>query len=185
MRERTWEILGYALRDYIKTGESITSDRLYRLYDFGIKPAMIRWELNDLSDAGYLMQTHHSGGRSPTDKGYKYLAESLINNLDCDVSRLLRERASELINFLNYNREKRFIEEFSRYLNAFGVSYEPEASEIYESGLSNLFDGLENISRQELIQIARDLDKLPDRLQAVSEEWFLDDVWPKDRKSGV
>lgn len=52
MRERTKEILEAGVRQFIKTGLPITSERLFEEYDFGIKPAMIRCELNALDEEG-------------------------------------------------------------------------------------------------------------------------------------
>ena len=77
LKERTLDILEASVRDFIETGNPVTSERLYRKYDFGIKPAMIRWELHDLAKQNYLCQNHPSGGRIPSDKAYKFFVEEI------------------------------------------------------------------------------------------------------------
>ncbi len=76
--DRTAEILNAAIGEFIKTGEPVSSSWLYEYYDFGIKPAMIRLELEKLSDEGYLEQPHHSAGRVPSDMGYEFFANRIL-----------------------------------------------------------------------------------------------------------
>src|SRR5580700_8422643 len=74
MNERTSQILEAAIQEFIDSGEPVSSGRLYEQYDFGIKPAMIRLELDALEEEGYLQQPYHSAGRIPTDRGYEFYA---------------------------------------------------------------------------------------------------------------
>src|SRR5271154_4818296 len=74
MNDRTSQILEAAIQEFIHTGEPVSSGWLYKQYDFGIKPAMIRLELGSLEDGGYLEQPYHSAGRVPTDTGYEFYA---------------------------------------------------------------------------------------------------------------
>jgi len=179
VNDRTLNILETALRDYIKTGAPITSEHLYRFYDFGIKPAMIRWELNDLSDAGYLIQTHHSGGRLPTDKAYRYFTNKLLEEKAPTRGERLENRALEFMEYLAEDNEGRFVEEISRYLNSFSVGYELGARDGYESGLTSLFERLQVESREDLLEVVRDLERLPHRFEKLRDEWFSDNLWPK------
>ena len=50
MNERTQSILYTSVHDFIREGRPITSEYLFEEYDFGIKPAMIRWELSYLNE---------------------------------------------------------------------------------------------------------------------------------------
>ena len=178
--DRKIRILDTALKDYIKTGAPITSERLYCEYDFGIKPAMIRLELNDLSEAGYLVQMHHSGGRLPTDKAYRYFASRFLEDIDFPSrSQYASTRVSTLLNWLKNDEEERFIEEVAKYLNSFGLGYALQDSITYESGLAALFEQLQTTSRNDLLGVVRDLEKLRERVYEVSEEWFEDTLWPK------
>ena len=81
MNERTAQILEAAIQGFINTGEPVSSGWLFDHYDFGIKPAMIRLELDKLEDDGYLEQPHHSAGRVPTDVGYEFFAKQLLSTV--------------------------------------------------------------------------------------------------------
>ena len=78
MDERSARILEAAIQGYITTGEPVSSGWLFDHYDFGIKPAMIRLELDSLEEDGYLAQPYHSAGRMPTDLGYEFFARRAL-----------------------------------------------------------------------------------------------------------
>ena len=48
MTERTEQILEAAIQEFIAAGEPVSSGLLFQKYEFGIKPAMIRLELDAL-----------------------------------------------------------------------------------------------------------------------------------------
>ena len=78
MNDRASQILEAVIQEFIDTGEPVSSGSLYNKYDFGIKPAMIRLELDALEDGGYLEQPYHSAGRIPTDTGYEFYAKRAL-----------------------------------------------------------------------------------------------------------
>src|ERR1700704_5605024 len=69
-RER--EILTAIVETFISTGEPVGSRTLARSNREGLSPASIRNVMADLSDAGFLEQTHTSSGRVPTTEAYRY-----------------------------------------------------------------------------------------------------------------
>ena len=75
---RQTEILNNIVREYIDLAQPVPSQLLARKYDFGIKPAMVRIELQKLTDKGFLYQPHTSAGRVPTDKGYRFFVDRLL-----------------------------------------------------------------------------------------------------------
>ena len=78
LTERGEQILQAVIQGFIDTKEPISSGWLYDQYDFGIKPAMIRLELDALENDGYLEQPHHSAGRVPTDEGYELFVRHIL-----------------------------------------------------------------------------------------------------------
>lgn len=78
MTERKRMILKAIVNEYILTAEPVGSRTLARRYDFGVSPATIRNEMADLEEANYLEQPHRSAGRIPTDKGYRFYVDSLM-----------------------------------------------------------------------------------------------------------
>jgi heat-inducible transcriptional repressor len=73
-------VLKLIVEEYIKSAEPVGSRTLSKLLDFS--PATIRNEMADLEDLGFLEKTHTSSGRVPSDTGYHYYIEKLINDDD-------------------------------------------------------------------------------------------------------
>ncbi len=146
MKERTQAILDASLRDFIKYGAPITSERLYEHYDFGIKPAMIRHELGVLSEEGYFYQTHPSGGRIPTNKAYRFFVASLLKEDIARTSHAMEQMIEEWQN----NPYASLVKEVARTLNVCAVGAVIGEGEIYESGLESLLTRLEIEEKQEL-----------------------------------
>ena len=71
-------VLQLIVEEYIKTAEPIGSRTLSKLLDFS--PATIRNEMADLEDLGYIEKTHTSSGRVPSDKGYHYYIERILQD---------------------------------------------------------------------------------------------------------
>src|SRR5258706_4329166 len=74
-RER--EVLTAIVETFISTGEPVGSRTLARSSREGLSPATIRNVMADLSDAGFLEQTHSSSGRIPTPDAYRYYVEQI------------------------------------------------------------------------------------------------------------
>lgn len=163
MEERTKSILEAGLRDYIKTGEPITSERLYRLYDFGIKPAMIRRELNDLSDAGYLSQPHPSAGRLPTDKAYRFFIEKLLGDEENKTQRN-SDKFQKLSRSLDRGDIESFVEELSSQLKCLSIGYDAKENDFWQSGLETLLAHLDFETKADLLEVVKDFELLPERL---------------------
>jgi heat-inducible transcriptional repressor len=78
MDERKLKILEAIIRDYILTGEPVGSRTIAKRYDLGISSATIRNEMADLEEMGYLEHLHTSSGRIPSDMGYRFYVDKLM-----------------------------------------------------------------------------------------------------------
>jgi heat-inducible transcriptional repressor len=78
LTERRRAILKVVVQEYVKTAQPVSSGRIETIYGLGISTATIRNELATLEEMGYLAQPHTSGGRVPTDRGYRYYVEGLM-----------------------------------------------------------------------------------------------------------
>ena len=76
--ERESAILRALVYEYIITGKPVGSRSFVQKYQFSISPATMRNVMSDLEVLGYLNQPHTSAGRIPTDKGYRYYVDSLL-----------------------------------------------------------------------------------------------------------
>jgi len=78
LTERQRAILKLIVQEYVATGRAVGSKTLTERYRVGVSSATIRNEMADLEHAGFLQQQHTSGGRIPTDRGYRYYVHRLM-----------------------------------------------------------------------------------------------------------
>ncbi|MBP7605351.1 MAG: heat-inducible transcription repressor HrcA [Spirochaetes bacterium] len=82
LNDREAAILGALVYEYITTGKPVGSRSFVHKYSFTLSPATMRNVMFDLEMMGYLMQPHTSAGRVPTDKGYRYYVDSLLDTYE-------------------------------------------------------------------------------------------------------
>lgn len=75
-RERM--VLEAVIRTYVDTAEPAGSRTVARRYDLGVSAATIRNTMADLEDEGYLTHPHTSAGRVPTDQGYRFFVDRVV-----------------------------------------------------------------------------------------------------------
>lgn len=78
LTERYDRILDAIVSSYICSAEPVGSRTLSRNTAFNLSPATIRNVMADLEDLGLLCQPHTSAGRIPTDKGFRYYVDHLM-----------------------------------------------------------------------------------------------------------
>lgn len=71
-------ILKAVVNDYVRTAEPVGSQVLVTRYQIGVKSATVRNEMAELSELGYLRQPHTSAGRIPSDLGYRFYVDRLM-----------------------------------------------------------------------------------------------------------
>lgn len=82
LSERKQEILRSVVINYVKTAEPVGSRTVARIYRMGLSSATIRNEMADLEELGYLAQPHTSAGRIPSQLGYRYYVDNLMDSGD-------------------------------------------------------------------------------------------------------
>ncbi|MGB9769956.1 MULTISPECIES: heat-inducible transcriptional repressor HrcA [Caldisericum] len=76
--KRKSEVLKEVVKEYIETGEPVSSERVARNVNFPISPATVRNYMAELDEMGFLTQVHASSGRIPTTKGFRYFVEESL-----------------------------------------------------------------------------------------------------------
>jgi heat-inducible transcriptional repressor len=74
---------------YVETGEAVGSRALSKALPNPLSPATIRNVMSDLEDLGILCSEHSSSGRKPTENGWRFFVNSLIET--ADLSELEKE----------------------------------------------------------------------------------------------
>ena len=78
LNERSRKILEAIIEDYIDSAEPVGSRAVTRRHAMALSPATVRNVMADLEEMGYLASPHTSAGRIPTDKGYRFYVDTLL-----------------------------------------------------------------------------------------------------------
>lgn len=107
-QDRKEKILNWVVYNYVSTGRPVSSEAIAEEGKFNVSSATIRNILKELEETGYLHQPHTSGGRVPSDKGYRsyvdnifrlqHLAAAEKNRLETEYDR----RVEQLDGFLKH-----------------------------------------------------------------------------------
>lgn len=78
--ERRQLILKLVVQEFVESATAVASETLVRKYNLPISSATVRNELAILEELGYLTHLHTSAGRVPTDVGYRFFVENLMDS---------------------------------------------------------------------------------------------------------
>lgn len=95
-------VLRQAINKYIQEAVPVASDDLSS--DFDLSSATIRNIFAELEESGYLRHPYTSGGRIPTNKGYRYYVDFLLSQIQ-----LLDEEKDHIVK--EYHREMKRLED--------------------------------------------------------------------------
>lgn len=73
-------ILRSIIEEYIYSANPVGSRYISKNSDVKLSPASVRNVMSDLEDLNFLTHNHTSGGRVPTDKGYRYFVNELMES---------------------------------------------------------------------------------------------------------
>lgn len=86
--DRKMKILQTIIKTYLETGEPVGSRTISKYADLNLSSATIRNEMADLEDLGYIIQPHTSAGRIPSDKGYRWYVDMLMEEKEQEVTEI-------------------------------------------------------------------------------------------------
>ena len=75
-------LLRGVVEEYVATGQPVGSRTLVQRARLNVSPSTVRSELAELEAFGLLTHPHTSAGRVPTDRGYRYYADRLLEQLE-------------------------------------------------------------------------------------------------------
>lgn len=78
-QDRKEKILNWVVYNYVSTGRPVSSELIAEEGRFNVSSATIRNILKELEETGFLFQAHTSGGRIPSDKGYRSYVDNVLN----------------------------------------------------------------------------------------------------------
>ena len=86
--ERKVTILKAIIKNYMDTGEPVGSRTISKYIDSKWSSATIRNEMSDLEEMGYILQHHTSARRIPSDKGYRFYVDQILQEKDSEVTEI-------------------------------------------------------------------------------------------------
>ena len=93
INDRMNTILNAVVHLYITKAEPVSSEMIVAYYGLGVSTATVRNDLQLLEKQGFLMKPHTSAGRIPTDKGYRFYVDQLMEK---EVVHLSEEEKEEI-----------------------------------------------------------------------------------------
>src|SRR5438093_5050517 len=75
-------ILRGVVEEYVATGQPVGSRTLVERAGLDVSPSTVRGELSELESQGLLTHPHTSAGPVPTERGYRYYADRLLERLE-------------------------------------------------------------------------------------------------------
>ena len=81
-------ILKAIIKTYLETGEPVGSRTISKYTDLNLSSATIRNEMSDLEEMGYIMQPHTSAGRIPSDKGYRFYVNTILQEKEDEFTEI-------------------------------------------------------------------------------------------------
>ena len=158
MTERQKQILSSIIEQYAEVASPVGSSLLAKA--FGVSSATIRAEMAELERLGFIHQPHTSAGRVPTDKGYRFYVNSLVESPgELSEGRAQKALAARVQQAGQPERMIRnAVDTLVELTHNLGLA--TIGNQLYISGLSNLFGQPEFIGGNQVQQVARLLDNL-------------------------
>lgn len=161
METRKEQLLKLIVENYIKTAEPIGSSFLVNIAGLEVSAPTVRNEMRELEEEGYLTHPHTSAGRIPTELGYQYYVENLMENKKIK----LKPKLEELLKIENdfVKRAKIFAKYISEEIGgAVILAFNPD--NIYYTGISGLFSQPEFRDLANLTSISSIFDDCEQRM---------------------
>ena len=98
IESRRKSILGAIVESYVGTATPVGSRAISQRFRYTISPATIRNVMADLEEMELIMHPHTSAGRVPTDKGYRFYVDSLL-----EPKHLTREEESIINKLIHHS----------------------------------------------------------------------------------
>jgi heat-inducible transcriptional repressor len=102
LSERKKQILKAVVEAHIDGGEPVGSKYIVQSNLLSCSSATIRNEMAELEELGYLVQPHTSAGRVPSEAGYRFYVDSLVEQYArtthevAQINQLLRVKMDEI-----------------------------------------------------------------------------------------
>ena len=164
-------VLAATINRYIQGAEPVASEDIAS--DFDLSSATIRNIFVELEEGGYIKHPYTSGGRIPTQKGYRYYVDFLLSQielLDEEKGRIMQEYKKEL------NKLEDALEKTSEVISAIThyasiVSLLEWQDRFFYRGISHILDHPEFHSLKTMRVLIRMIEDKENLLEIINREF--------------
>ena len=158
MTERQQQILSAIVEQHAEVASPVGSSLLAKV--FNVSSATIRAEMADLERLGYITQPHTSAGRIPTDQGYRYYVNHLLQSKETPSERRGERALTARVQGAGMPERtiRNAVDTLVELTHNLGMA--TIGNQLYMSGLSNLFGQPEFMNGAQVQQVAQLLDNL-------------------------
>ncbi len=162
---RQARILAAIVKEYSEKAEPVGSEDLQNKYGLDVSSATIRNEMAALEKLGYIEQPHTSAGRVPTDLGYRYFINELMQRFEMSVreQKFIRE---QLVRLQRQNQEigRHIAKLLAEHTDQAAFALLPD--EISTTGISNILQqpNMDKTGIVEVVQFFENIDEYSDKI---------------------
>lgn len=157
MEKRQELLLKLIVESYIKTAEPVGSNFLVLKSGLDISAPTVRNEMRVLEEQGYLTHPHTSAGRIPTELGYQYYVENLM-----EANKIKQKTKTKIEDLVREEKDDvKKVKAFAKLISeetgeAVIVAF--DSDNIYYTGISSLFSQPEFRDNQSVTSISNIFD---------------------------
>ncbi|MDP3792483.1 MAG: DeoR family transcriptional regulator [bacterium] len=173
--ERQSDILNFLIEEYIYKAEPISSGFIEEISDLGVSAATIRNDLQELTKKKFIIQLHTSGGRVPTDRGYRFYVDNLINSEDLDINYSWQKRVDAVLASISSEPRDinktiaQLVSDLSESVVITGIA---EDDDFYKTGLASLFEMPEFREINKVFRMTSFFDEFDRIFDQIEKEFF-------------
>lgn len=158
MTERQAQILRAIVEQYAEVASPVGSQLLAKA--FNVSSATIRSEMAELEKLGFIHQPHTSAGRVPTDRGYRFYVNNITEAQEASAERGAERALAARVDSGGSSERaiRNAVDTLVELTHNLGLA--TIGSQLYMSGLSNLFGQPEFMHPNQVQEVARLLDNL-------------------------
>ncbi len=164
-------VLTATINQYIEEAMPVASEGI--AHDFDLSPATIRNIFAELEEAGLLTHPYTSGGRIPTDKGYRYYVDFLVSQmelLDEEKENILKEYKKEM------NRLEDALEETSDIISIIThyagiVSFLDWQDKLFYKGISHILEQPEFRNFEKMRRLIKMIEDKQNLLKIINRDF--------------
>lgn len=167
--QRQAKVLACIVKLNSETGKPVASKELIDKGFFDVSGATLRNEMQALEEAGLVTHPHTSSGRVPTDEGFRYFVNQLMDRVQLSIKeqQQLRQEITKL-QAVNAEIGRRLSKMLAMHSAQASFAILPE--DVSSSGLSNILDN-ENLHQEDAREIARFFDDLDDYAEQIMTDY--------------